>query len=157
MSRRISALNPTIRVKYIEFDLHMKAAGISYIVTCTDRTILEQMALYVQGRLSIQDVNKFRKAAGMYLLPSDHPNRKVTWTLQSKHVTNGIDNDPSNDFSKAFDICIVKDGKAQWELKVDVNENEIPDYEEAGRIWESLGGTWGGNFRTTKDYPHFEV
>lgn len=156
MSRSIEALHPDMQIMYAEFAYYMREAGISYVVTCTDRTIVEQMALYTQGRLPLADVNKFRKEAGLYLLRRESENRKVTWTLNSKHVTNGIDKSDDNDYSRAFDIVITKDGRAQWDLKVNVNNNELPDYEEAGRIWESLGGTWGGRW-TKPDAPHFQL
>lgn len=79
------------------------------------------------------------------------PGPIVTWTLKSKHCER-----------TAFDIAILRDGKPTWDTKVSVNNNDIPDYEEAGRIGESLGLTWGGRFKNQKgeprpDYPHFEL
>lgn len=124
------------------------------MVTCTSRDILEQMALYVQGRLPVTEVNNFRMAAGLPLI-NESENKKVTWTLASKHVTNALDKDLNNDFSKAFDIAICKDGKPIWDIKVNVNENEILDYDEAGEIGESVGLKWGGRF-SSPDRPHFE-
>jgi hypothetical protein len=152
MSRDIHKLTPSMRAKYVVFDASMKAAGIPYIVTSVDRTILEQMALYVTGRLPLDQVNGFRLVAGMGVIKEDD-NNKVTWTLHSKHVTNMFDEDLDNDDSRAFDIAILKDGKPTWDLKVSVNPNEIPDYEEAGKIGENCGLKWGGHF---KDYCHFE-
>lgn len=73
------------------------------------------------------------------------PGRKVTWTRNSRHTSR-----------KAFDIAIIRDGKVCWDIKADVNENEIPDYTEAGRIGESVGLVWGGNWKTP-DYPHFQL
>lgn len=73
------------------------------------------------------------------------PGPIVTWTRRSKHIE-GI----------AFDIAIVKDGRATWNMKVDVNGDDIPDYQQAGEIGESLGLTWGGRWKTP-DYPHFQL
>ena len=72
------------------------------------------------------------------------PGRKVTWTLHSKHTER-----------VAFDIAILKDGKPTWDVKVSVDGDSIPDYEEAGKIGEGLGLVWGGRWNTP-DYPHFE-
>lgn len=71
--------------------------------------------------------------------------RKVTWTLKSKHL-DGL----------AFDIVILRGRVAQWDVKVDVDENGIPDYTQAGQIGEALGLTWGGRWETP-DFPHFEL
>ncbi len=73
------------------------------------------------------------------------PGPIVTWTTLSKH-TDRI----------AFDICINRDGAACWDVKVDVNKDGIPDYEEAGKIGESVGLTWGGRWKTP-DRPHFQL
>lgn len=56
----------------------------------------------------------------------------VTWTLKSKH-TEGV----------AIDFAIVKDGKAIWDIKADINENSIPDYTEVGKMAEEEGFQWG--------------
>lgn len=154
-SRDLALLTPELREKYLLFKKNAATAGIQVIVTCTARNILEQMALYVQGRLSFSQVNKFRKAAGLHILKSQEQNRKVTWTLDSKHVTNNFDDDLKNDFSRAFDIVIISNRKAVWDIKADVNQNEIPDYEELGRIGESIGLVWGGRWNPP-DYVHFQ-
>lgn len=73
------------------------------------------------------------------------PGPVVTWTMKSKHLE-----------GKAFDIALVRDGKAHWNTKIDVNENEVPDYREAGSIGESVGLVWGGRWKTP-DLPHFQM
>jgi len=160
-SRDINLLVPELREKYYEFDRLMRSKGIDYIVTCTARTILEQMALYVQGRLPADEVVKFREVAGMRTdVPLASLTRKVTWTLNSRHVTNMFDKDLDNDLARAFDIAIIKhEGDRQialWNLKADVNDNDIPDYEEAGSIGESVGLVWGGRWKP-RDLCHFQL
>jgi peptidoglycan L-alanyl-D-glutamate endopeptidase CwlK len=73
------------------------------------------------------------------------PGPKVTWTLKSKHI-DGL----------AFDICICKAGIPQWDVKVDVDEDGIPDYTEAGQIGEAIGLVWGGRWHSP-DFPHFQL
>ena len=70
------------------------------------------------------------------------PGPKVTWTSNSRHT----DRD-------AFDIAITKDGKPVWDVKVNVNINDVSDYFEAGQIGESIGLQWGGRWGKP-DYPH---
>ncbi len=155
MSRKIERMHPELLEKYRQFDAQMAAAGIPFMITSVDRTIIEQMALYVQGRLGLHEVNKFRRAAGLFPLPTTE-NRIVTWTLESLHVTNPLDSSTENDKSRAFDIAILQGKKPTWDLKVSVNRNDIPDYQEAGAIWRGLGGTWGGDW-STPDYPHMQI
>jgi peptidoglycan L-alanyl-D-glutamate endopeptidase CwlK len=51
----------------------------------------------------------------------------------------------------AVDILIIKDDGTQvWE--------RTPEYDRLGKIWEALGGTWGGNFTSPAgDIFHFEL
>jgi peptidoglycan L-alanyl-D-glutamate endopeptidase CwlK len=69
----------------------------------------------------------------------------VTWTRKSKHIE-----------GTAFDIAILKDGKPVWDVKVSVDGDNIPDYEEAAAIGEACGLIAGARFKN-KDYPHFEL
>ena len=108
-SRLITDCTLELQEKYHEWDYKMVQKGIPYIITCTARTVLEQIALFVQGRLSILDVNRFRFLSSLPVL-GEVENIKVTWTLNSMHITNMLDKDLSNDLSRAFDYAIVKDG-----------------------------------------------
>ena len=73
------------------------------------------------------------------------PGKVVTWTKNSMHTA-----------GKAFDIAIVRNDKVSWDIKVDVNDNLIPDYKEAGLIGEKCGLEWGGRFGSP-DMPHFQL
>jgi len=156
-SRKIEDLTPELQKRYLDFAVKMEAAGIPFMVTCTARTVREQLALYAQGREKLDWVNTLRKRAGMALIGWEENTRKVTWTLQSKHLIDLDDNIPENDKARAFDIAITRlDGQPYWDLKADVNRNNIADYDEAGRIGESVGLRWGGRF-PSPDRPHYEV
>ena len=156
-SRKIGDLTPKLQRLYSAFKKKMDEAEISFVVTCTARTVKEQIALYAQGRQPLEEVNALRRIAGIYEITAAENKRKVTSTLKSQHLIDLEDNDESNNKSSAFDIVITKDKKAIWDLKVDVNKNDIPDYLEAGKIGESVGLIWGGSWKTFKDYPHFQA
>jgi peptidoglycan L-alanyl-D-glutamate endopeptidase CwlK len=131
-SRDPKRLIPELYKQYLEFDAEMKAAGIPYMITCTEREQIEQDILFDQGRKT--------------------PGNIVTWTRNSKHIRL-----PGSEGVKAFDIAIIKDGKPTWDMKVNVNDNEIPDYAEAGMIAERCGIEWGGSWSSKKkDYPHMQ-
>ncbi len=154
MSRDITKMHPALHEKWALWHNGMKKAGLKYVITSVDRTVLEQMALFVQGRLSLRQVNTFRRIAELSRI-TEKRNRIVTWTLDSAHVTNMFDDNLNNDFSRAFDFALLKgSGAAHWDIKASVNENEIPDYNEAGAIARDVGLIWGGPYG---DYCHCEV
>lgn len=136
--------------------------GIAVIVTSVDRLYQEQMALYAQGRQSLAEVNLLRFGVGWPAITGKE-NRKVTWTMASKHIINLLDMNPANDKSHAVDFGIIVKGKYLQEDK-DINANGIPEYEELGLLGERIGGDlikWGGRFRDKNgnpkpDKPHFE-
>jgi hypothetical protein len=161
-SRNIQDLTPECQIKYSHFMKKMADAGHHYTVTCTARKVIEQVALFSQGRETLDHTNYLRRLAGMPMLDYVQNLKRVTWTLHSKHLINLDDSDPTNDKATAFDIaCHNEFGEICWDVKVDVDHDHIPDYEEAGKIGESCGLTWGGRFKNKwgtlqPDYPHFQ-
>lgn len=131
-------------------------AGIDIIFTCVARTYVEQTALFAQGREPLDYVNGLRRLAGLTRLTHDENKRKVTWTMNSKHIVNPDDERIDNDKSKALDFCILNKGRAVWDVKADIDKDQIPDYEECARIAESLGFKAGARFKNP-DYPHIEL
>lgn len=85
MSRAIEDLSPTMEPLCRKWMEAMDNLGIQYIITCTSRTQDEQERLYAQGRT--------------------RPGPKVTWTLNSKHLT-----------GDAFDFVIMWNGKPDWKM-----------------------------------------
>ena len=73
------------------------------------------------------------------------PGKIVTWTHHSRHTERD-----------AFDVCVLKQGKPVWDVKADVDEDDIPDYLELGQIGEAVGFEWGGRW-SKPDYPHFQM
>lgn len=61
-------------------------------------------------------------------------------------VTNARGGQSTHNYRLAFDIFQNIRGR-EW---------EVPFFEEVGRVWVNMGGTWGGNWRTFVDRPHFE-
>jgi peptidoglycan L-alanyl-D-glutamate endopeptidase CwlK len=141
MSRKIEDLDPIAQEKCNAFIAACKEKGIDLMLTSTFRTEAEQLAYFAQGRKTLKAVNEFRREAGLCPI-TPRENIPVTKNLTSVHQ-----------FGFAFDVAIKKAGLAIWEIKVDLNDNQIPDYEEIGKIGEALGLRWGGRW---KDYCHFE-
>jgi len=144
-SRRLQDLHSILAGMCRTFLALCKEKGIDVRITCTLRTEAEQLALFAQGRKSLREVNALRAEAGLSPLTEKENKLRVTNSLTSLHQ-----------FGCAFDAMIIgPDSKPTWNIKADINKNQIPDYEEIGRIGESVGLTWGGRFKS-RDYCHFQ-
>ena len=154
-NRKIQDLDP--RLQEIA-PVHMrlcKEAGVPIILTCTARDNMEQMALYSQGRMPLEYVNMMRTEAGIWLIGEEENKRKVTWTLKSRHV---VDLD-KGEKARAYDVALLSvvkgRNRAHWNIKEDINGNDISDYEEVASIGESLGLVAGARWNSP-DWPHFQ-
>jgi len=127
MSRKISDLTPETQKMFNIFAGKMAEVGIPFMLTCAYRSAEEQLELWGHGR-------------------NGDKRPQATWTKKSRHTKR-----------TAFDIAILNDGQPVWGLKVNVNENDVGDYYEAGQIGESIGLEWGGRFKPKPDYCHFQI
>lgn len=127
-SRDINALHPILKPLYLQFIADCKEAGIDAFATCTYRSSAEQNELYAQGRTK--------------------PGRKVTNAKggQSEHNFT-LNGKPA---SRAFDIAIRVNGSLNWDTR-------HPHWKRAGQIGKALGLVWGGDFKSIKDFPHFQL
>lgn len=163
-SRDLNLAHPQLKdfaIKLIE--KAKNELGLKVIVTSVARQYEEQVALYAQGRQKLEEVNLLRKVAKMSPI-TQKENKVVTWTLASKHIIRLTDDDPTNDLSRAIDFGILdKNGKYVGDEKADTNGDNKSDYIQLGflgnKIAKELGYPilWGGDFKTKKDYPHFEI
>ncbi|WP_432663873.1 M15 family metallopeptidase [Wukongibacter baidiensis] len=69
-------------------------------------------------------------------------------TTPGQIVTNAKPGDSIHNYGLAFDIVPVEKGKALWD-RYDL-------FKKVGAIGVALGLEWGGNWRSFKDYPHFQ-
>lgn len=148
---KLEDLNEQLLGMLVQFAKQAELREIPFIVTCTSRSQAIQEAFYAQGRLSLATVNGLRKQAGLYLLARAENSYKITWTMKSKHIP-----DTPGGKVSAFDVAILREGQATWNIKVNVNRNERPDYLELAEIGQMLGLRCGAFFKTP-DYPHFEL
>lgn len=149
-SRDLALIHPVMRPKVVQFLVDTAIAGLHALITNTGRTQAEQIALHAQGRLPLEQVNQLRKDAGLPPIDAERNSKKVTWTTNSLHLIQ------PDGYCRAADFCLTKNGKAYWDVKADIDDDEIPDYEEAGLIAERLGLTWGGRWKSP-DYPHLQL
>lgn len=117
----------------------LEAEGYRPYIVQGYRTQAAQDAYYAQGREDLETVNKLRKKANLDPITESENAKRVTWTTHSKHNA-----------GKAIDIVNVKqNGEIDWD--------DMKFYRVAAEKFANYGITWGGSWKKTPDYPHFEV
>lgn len=134
---RIERMHPKLRDELLEQYLTINTRlpkGIRLRFSQTLRTIKEQDDLYAQGR-----------------------------TKRGPKVTNAKGGQSIHNYGLAFDIVILydKDGNgtyetASWDEKKDFDKNGKRDWFEVVDFFKSKGWSWGGDFKSIYDSPHFE-
>jgi peptidoglycan LD-endopeptidase CwlK len=128
---KIASLHPSIReeITKIVQNCDIALTGKAKVrITQGLRTFAEQDALYAQGR-----------------------------TKPGKIVTRAKGGQSIHNFGFAIDICLIIDNKiASWDTAKDWDNDQIADWYECVKIFAKFGYEWGGNWKTSKDLPHFD-
>lgn len=138
LQKSIELLDPEFKKLVIVFLKALDDANIPYIINETKREKAVQSAYHAQGREPLVTVNRLRKMAGLWEISEEENKKKITWTLESKHLV-----------GKAIDIVPKKDGKAWW---------TAPDekWREIAEI-STRCGLISGYYWRSKDSPHHEM
>lgn len=82
---------------------------------------------------------------------------------QRPKVTNADSWQSIHQYGLAFDIVLLldKDGNgtfetASWDTKLDFDKDREADWMEVTNYFKSKGWSWGGDWKSFKDLPHFE-
>ncbi|SHK69449.1 M15 family metallopeptidase [Epilithonimonas mollis] len=128
---RISLLHPSVRAEMAKIinECNKRLTGRSQVrISQGLRTDAEQTALYSIGR-----------------------------TTAGRKVTNAKAGQSIHNYGFAVDIVLIIDGKtASWDTKADWDADGIADWTECVQVFKQNGWTWGGDWTTFKDMPHFE-
>lgn len=127
---RIELIHPKIKFEVVELYKEICNALKNDVIcrfTHTFRSIDEQNALYKKGR-----------------------------SIKGQIVTNAKGGQSYHNYGLAIDICLIVNGKATWERGQDFDKDGQPDFMEVVGLFKKYGWSWGGDFRTFKDFPHFE-
>lgn len=72
-------------------------------------------------------------------------------------VTNARGGESIHNYGYAVDIVLIINGKeASWDIHKDWDEDGIADWNECVKIFAKYGWSWGGNWNSFKDFPHFD-
>lgn len=127
----IAKIHPKLRVeltKIIE-EIQSKLTGSSSVrLTQGLRSIEYQNQLYAQGR-----------------------------TVKGSVVTNASGFSSYHCWGLAVDFCLILNGKEMSYNEVkDFDGDSVADWKEVVETFIKYGWTWGGNFKTIRDSPHFQ-
>lgn len=143
-SRDTSLLDKRLQVLLSKFLSECAKQGLKVIVTQTHRSAEYQNQLYSQGRTTLQ-----LREAGIQYLEGQPKMPMVTKAKAgtSPHEWTNKDGTPA---ARAFDIAVLNEkGVIDW--------NRADLFAKAGAIGKSVGLFWGGDFKSYKDGPHFEL
>lgn len=133
---RLGELHPYLRQKSIDdFTEASNLLPSNYLLRITQglRTIEYQNELYEQGRTKLFDKNG--KRLGI--------------------VTNARGGESYHNYGLAFDLCILRDLDNNGTFET-VDWNEKEQTKKVVQLLKARGWEWGGDFKSFKDYPHFQ-
>lgn len=109
-------------------------------------TIVNKCNELLTGRAQLRISEGLRTFAEQDALFAKRP--KVTKAKGGQSVHN---------YGFAVDIVLIIDGKtASWDTAKDWDGDEISDWDECVKVFALHGWSWGGNWTSFKDMPHFD-
>jgi len=144
MSVAIDDLDPEVTERARAFVKALTDAGIQHAVTCTRRTIDEQVAYFAQGRAPLEIVNLLRRKAGMRPIGLGENTYKIT-------NCDGVTTRSPHQDGHAMDVVPAVDRQPVWPPPTDKRGKEI------ATIGKAIGWKWGGEWPDFPDYPHYQI
>ena len=110
------------------------------------KTIIEECDTVLTGRAQVRVTQGLRTFAEQDALYAQRPK-----------VTNAKGGQSVHNYGFAVDICLIIDGtQASWDVKKDWDGDKVADWDECVKIFAKHGWSWGGNWSSFKDMPHFD-
>lgn len=138
---RLSRMHPKVRAESIALygaACQALTGRATVRITQTLRTFPEQTALYAQGRTT------------------KGPNASKKDPLGDT-VTDAKAGQSYHNYGVALDIVLLIDDKeVSWDRLKDFDGDKVPDWMEVVKVFKDAGWSWGGDWKSRKDYPHFE-
>ncbi|OKP88384.1 hypothetical protein A3844_08425 [Paenibacillus helianthi] len=127
---RLVGLHPVLVAATVALIERCYARGVNIVITQGLRTIAEQDALYAQGR-----------------------------TKPGQIVTNARGRTSYHNFGLAVDFALLlpNGSSVSWDTARDGDGDKVSDWQEVVKEAKTLGFEWGGDFKSIKDAPHFQM
>lgn len=129
--RNVSQLHHELKKKVVKLQKECLKAGINIKIGECVRTVAEQNALYAKGRNGV-------------------PGPIVT-------KAKGTDYSSMHQWGVAFDFFLDMDVDKDGEKSDDAFNNATKLFNKVGAIGKKLGLEWGGDWKSIKDLPHFQL
>ena len=129
--RNVSQLHPELKKKAVKLQKECLKVGIKIKIGECVRTVAEQNALYAKGRNGV-------------------PGPIVT-------KAKGTDYRSMHQWGVAFDFFLDMDVDKDGKKSDDVFNNATKLFNKVGAIGKKLGLEWGGDWKSIKDLPHFQL
>jgi len=120
------------------------------------RKELKEQYLEINNKLP-----KYCRLRFAYVLRTPEEQHKLY--LQRPKVTNADAWQSIHNYGLAFDIVLLYDNdkngtfeEASWSMTKDFDRDGIPEWKEVVTYFKSKGWSWGGDWKSFKDAPHFE-
>lgn len=124
-----SGIHPQVKEYAVELVKRAYSKGIYVQITSGYRSNAEQTRLYNQGR-----------------------------TTPGNIVTNAKAGQSIHNYGLAIDYALLSpSGVMHWDIKRDMNANQVQDWFEVAAIGKSMGFQWGGDWKSFVDYPHLDM
>jgi peptidoglycan L-alanyl-D-glutamate endopeptidase CwlK len=110
------------------------------------KTIIDECNQVLSGRSQVRVAQGLRTFAEQDALYNQRPK-----------VTNARGGQSIHNYGMAVDIVLIIDGKtASWDTHKDWDNDGVADWDECVKIFAKHGWSWGGNWSSFKDMPHFD-
>ena len=134
---KLEGVHPTVKAKALELIPKAYEKGYKLIITQGLRTIHAQNLFYAKGRTTAQ-----LKAVGI---------TDVTGEPKEKVVTKAKGGTSYHNYGLAFDFGVLN--KAEDDVDWDADSK----FKAVGQLGKAIGLEWGGDFKSIKDTPHFQI
>jgi hypothetical protein len=134
---KLEGVHPSVKAKALQLVTNAYSKGYKLIVTQGLRTIHAQNLLYAKGRTTSQ-----LRSAGI---------TDVTGEPKENIVTKAKGGTSYHNYGLAFDIGVLN------KAEDDVDWNASSKFAAVGKLGKEIGLEWGGDFKSIKDTPHFQI
>lgn len=153
-SRNLSDLTPEMEEKARNVIKFCKEREVTISVYCTLRSLEEQAKIYRLSRTKsqINEKIKWLESQKLDFLGRILENVGPQHGQVGEHITNALPGFSWHSYGEAFDAVIIDDktNKAIWNTK-------HPSWLVYADAVRKNGLTWGGDFKSIKDYPHAQL
>lgn len=124
--------------------------------------IINECNVALSGRSQVrisQGLRSFKEQDGLYALGRsvNNPVGKSVKKPKGNIVTQSKGGQSVHNYGFAIDIVLIIDGKeASWDIHKDWDGDKVADWDECVKVFAKYGWSWGGNWTSFKDMPHFD-